>query len=194
MERTMTTQGFALFDTAIGRCGIVWGTRGVVGVQLPETNETAMRARLPRRFPRAHETVPPADVQQAIGAITALLRGEACDLTSVALDMTDVPAFHRSVYAIARTIAPGHTLTYGEIATRLGDRSVARDVGQALGQNPFPIVVPCHRVLAAGGRIGGFSAPGGTTTKWRLLAIEGSHLNASPTLFDFAAAARSRGG
>jgi methylated-DNA-[protein]-cysteine S-methyltransferase len=95
-----------------------------------------------------------------------------------------VPAFHQSVYAVARTIRFGTTLSYGEIATRLGDRSAAREVGEAMGQNPFPIIVPCHRVLAAGGRLGGFSAAGGVTTKLRLLEIEGAQVGERPTLFD----------
>jgi methylated-DNA-[protein]-cysteine S-methyltransferase len=122
-------------------------------------------------------------VRRAIDGIVALLRGEASDLSSVALDMERVPPFHRRVYDIARTIPPGATLSYGEIAARLGDPSVARAVGQALGQNPFAIVVPCHRVLAAGRRSGGFSAPGGVRTKLLLLEIEGARASGIPTLF-----------
>jgi methylated-DNA-[protein]-cysteine S-methyltransferase len=101
----------------------------------------------------------------------------------VTIDTAGVADFNRRVYAIARTIAPGATLSYGEIAERLGDRNLARDVGQALGQNPFPVIVPCHRVLAAGGKSGGFSAPGGVATKLRLLTIEGAQPG-GPTLFD----------
>jgi methylated-DNA-[protein]-cysteine S-methyltransferase len=175
--------GFALFETAIGHCGIVWSEHGVVGVQLPERNEDATRRRVSRRFPAARGAVPPADIQRAIDDIVALLGGEPRDLTHVAIDAESVADFNRRVYAIARTIAPGATLSYGEIAERLGDRNLARDVGQALGQNPFPIIVPCHRVLAAGGKVGGFSAPGGVVTKLRLLSIEGAQPN-GPTLFD----------
>ncbi|MGH6899839.1 MAG: methylated-DNA--[protein]-cysteine S-methyltransferase [Geminicoccaceae bacterium] len=179
------TAGFALFETAIGRCGIAWGERGVVGVQLPESSEARTRARLRRRFPEACEAPPPPDaVQRATEGIVALLEGERRDLADVALDMADVPAFHRDVYEVARTIAPGAILTYGEIAARLGAQGDARAVGEALGQNPFPIVVPCHRVLAAHGRIGGFSANGGIATKLRLLSIEGARTSAAPTLFE----------
>ena len=172
----MTEQGYTLFDTAIGRCGIAWGGQGVVAVHLPEAHELKTRARLLKRCPDAGEASPPPDVQRAIDGIVALLRGEAVDFSTVALDLADVELFERSVYEIARTIAPGATMTYGEIATRLGDRSLARDVGQALGRNPFPLIVPCHRVLAAGGKVGGFSANGGVTTKLKMLAIEGKFL------------------
>lgn len=175
--------GFALFETAIGHCGIVWSERGIVGVQLPERNEDATRHRVLRRFPAARGAVPPADIQRAIDDIVALLGGEPRDLTHVTIDTDGVADFNRRVYDIARTIPPGATLSYGEIAERLGDRNLARVVGQALGQNPIPIVVPCHRVMAAGGKVGGFSAPGGVVTKLRLLTIEGAQPN-GPTLFD----------
>jgi methylated-DNA-[protein]-cysteine S-methyltransferase len=164
--------GFALFDTAIGWCGIAWGARGIVGVQLPEGSAPGTRARLLRRFPDAREAPTPPEARRAIDDITALLRGEPKGLDDVPLDMEGVPDFNRRVYEVARTIPWGATLSYGEIAKRLGDPGVARDVGQALGQNPFAIVVPCHRVLAAGGKWGGFSARGGVSTKRRLLSIE----------------------
>ena len=182
--RDMSGQGFTLFDTAIGRCGIAWGGRGIVGVQLPEAHSAATRARLLRRFPAARETPPPGDIRLAVDAITALLGGERRDLSALALDMDRVPAFHRRVYEVARAIPPGSTRSYGEIAAALGEPGSARAVGQALGRNPFAIVVPCHRVLAAGGRAGGFSATGGVTTKLRMLAIEGARLNGQETLFD----------
>jgi len=167
------SSAFTLFDTTIGRCGIAWGDRGVLGVQLPETDgEAKTRARVLRRFAGARETAPPAEVQEAIESIVELLRGGASDLSTVALDTDGVPEFNRRVYEVARTIPAGETLTYGEVADRLGDRGAARDVGRALAQNPFALIVPCHRVLAAGGGIGGFSAPGGITTKRRLLMIE----------------------
>jgi len=178
------TDGFALFETAIGPCGIAWGERGVIGVQLPERSEDRTRARMRRRFPDAPETPPPPAVQRAIAAIVALLEGEKRELFDVALDMARVPAFERRVYEVARGIPPGATLTYGEIAARLGAPGEARAVGEALGQNPFPIVVPCHRVLAAGGKVGGFSANGGIATKLRLLSIEGARTSAAPTLFE----------
>jgi methylated-DNA-[protein]-cysteine S-methyltransferase len=180
----MMEQGFTLFDTDIGPCGIAWGERGVIAVQLPEADAARTRARLVRRCPDARETSPPPKVQAAIEDIVALLRGEARDLSGVALDMERVEEFDRRVYEIARNIPAGETLSYGEIAARLGGRELARDVGQALGRNPFPIVVPCHRVLAAGGKAGGFSANGGVTTKLRLLTIERARTSATPTLFD----------
>src|ERR1700681_3154306 len=179
----MTALGFSLFETAVGVCGIAWGERGVVGVQLPETDERRARSRMRRRVPDAAETQPPVEVQQALDAIVALLRGEQRDLSEVVLDMAALPPFHRRVYEVARTIPPGSTLSYGDVAKRLGDPAAARDVGQALGQNPFPPVVPCHRVLAGVGRMHGFSAPGGVATKLRLLTIEGFRAS-EPTLFD----------
>jgi methylated-DNA-[protein]-cysteine S-methyltransferase len=172
----MTPRGFALFETAIGMCGIAWSDRGIVSVQLPERDEDATRARLARRYAGAGEVAPPPEVQRAIDAIVSLLDGASPDLSFITLDMEGVPDFHRRVYAVARTIPPGATLSYGEIAARLGDPGSARAVGQALGRNPFVIVVPCHRVLAAGGKTGGFSANGGTATKLTLLAIEGAQL------------------
>jgi methylated-DNA-[protein]-cysteine S-methyltransferase len=173
---------FTLFDTAIGRSALAWSARGIVGVQLPGRDDGAMRARLLRRHPGALEAAPPEDVARAIDGIVALVAGKPRDLADVVLDLGAVPEFHRRVYAVARTIKPGATLTYGAIAAQLGE-SDARGVGEAMGQNPFPIIVPCHRVVAAGGKMGGFSAPGGAATKRRLLAIEGASAEA-PTLFD----------
>jgi methylated-DNA-[protein]-cysteine S-methyltransferase len=192
----MTARGFALFETAIGRCGIAWGERGVVGIQLPEASEARTLARMRRRFPDANEAPPPPAVVRAIERIVALLRGEAIDLAAVALDMAHVPPFERRVYDVTRSIPPGATLSYGDIAACLGVPGEARAVGQALGQNPFPLVVPCHRVLAAGGKVGGFSANGGIATKLRLLSIEGARTSPEPTLFEklpLAAAPRRRG-
>lgn len=180
----MMASGFALFDTAIGRCGVAWGERGVAGVQLPEAGARETRARMLQRFPAAGEATPPPEVQGVIDRIVALLRGEVSDLSSIPLDMDQVPAFHRRVYEAARAIPPGMTLSYGEIAARAGAPGAARAVGQALGRNPFPIVVPCHRVLASGGKIGGFSAQGGIATKRRMLAIEGARLNGAAPLVD----------
>ncbi len=182
----MSPTSFTLFETPVGHCAVAWGARGIVGIWLPEASEGGTRARLRRRLPDAAEAAPPAPVAAAIAGIVALLSGERRDLSDVALDFDfeGVPEFHRRVYAIARAIPPGETLTYGEIASRLGDPAQARAVGQALGQNRFPIVIPCHRVLAAGAKSGGFSAPGGVATKLRLLAIEGARANAIPTLFE----------
>lgn len=178
----MTAHGFTLFDTAIGRCGLVWSERGIAGVQLPEESEIETCARLLQRFPEAREAAPPPEVRRALDGIVALLRGEASDLSGITLDMDGVPPFHRRVYQVARTIPPGATLSYGEIAARLGEPGAARAVGQALGRNPFAIVVPCHRVLAAGGKVGGFSASGGVATKLRMLSIEGARATGVRTL------------
>lgn len=167
---------FSLFETAIGICAIAWSDRGVTSVWLPERTEHQTRARVARRFPQSLESAPPPFVAHAIAGIVALLEGEPRDLTDVPLDLASAPEFHRRVYDVARTIKPGATLSYGEIAARVGEPDAARAVGQALGRNPIPIIVPCHRVLAADGGAGGFSAPGGTATKLHLLAIEGARL------------------
>jgi len=170
----MSTHGFTIFDTAIGRCAITWGEAGVMSVRLPERSDAVMCAWISRRHPEARETDPPPAIQAAIGDIRRLMDGQKQDLSAIALDMSEVPDFERRVYAETLSIPPGETLTYGDIATRLGDIGLSRAVGQALGRNPFPIIVPCHRVLAAGGKSGGFSAPGGVDTKRRMLEIEGA--------------------
>lgn len=170
----MHPNGFALFDTAIGACGIAWGPRGIVGVQLPEGEEGATRARMRRRFPGLAEAEAPSAVAPAIAGIRAMLAGQPLALDDIVLDMEGISEFHQRVYAIARRIPPGRTRSYGDIAAELGDKGLARAVGQALGLNPFAPVVPCHRVLAAGGKWGGFSAHGGAVSKLRMLAIEGA--------------------
>src|SRR5258706_13629263 len=142
----MSGQAFALFDSAIGECAIAWSERGVIGVHFPEPEQT--RARMVRRFPDAAEMVPPTPIARAIERIVALLGGEARDLTDIVLDLDRVSEFQRRVYEVARSIPPGRTATYGESAERLGDKALAREVGQALGTNPFPIIVPWHRALA----------------------------------------------
>jgi methylated-DNA-[protein]-cysteine S-methyltransferase len=186
MSKTQhVTPQYALFDTAIGRCGIAWNGTGVLAVRLPYASDEKMRAHLRSRCGDIEEALPPPHIRRAIDAITTLMEGEAIDLSGIVLDTSRVPDFDRRVYEIARGIPPGSTVTYGDIAKRLGGVEFARDVGQALGHNPFAIVVPCHRVLAAGGRPGGFSAPGGRSTKLRMLAIENAHVNHTPSLFEF---------
>ena len=180
----MTGHSFAIFDTSIGRCGIVWGARGINGVQLPMGSEDKTRTRVRQRQGELVEAPPPAEVQRAIDGIVELLAGKPNDLADVVLDLDGVPEFNRGVYDIARTIPPGKTMTYGDIAKKLGGVELSRDVGQALGRNPCPIVVPCHRVLAAGNKPGGFSANGGVVTKLKMLAIEGAAVNHTPSLFD----------
>jgi|SRR5215472_15676566 len=179
----MSDLGFHLFATAIGDCGIVWSGRGVAGVQLPEKSERSTRARIARRFPDAREAAPPPDVARAVVDIVGLLAGERKDLSSIAVDLDGIAEFACRVYAVARSIPPGGVLSYGEIAAQLGDRMLAREVAEALSHNPVPLIVPCHRVLAAGGKMGGFSAPGGVRTKLRLLSIEGARYG-EPTLFE----------
>ncbi|MFN8648301.1 MAG: methylated-DNA--[protein]-cysteine S-methyltransferase [Gemmatimonadales bacterium] len=174
---------FALFDTAIGRAGLAWSARGLVAVQLPESSEAATRDRLRRRAPAAVEAAPTPDIHRAMADLTALLAGERRDLSWIPLDAAGVPHFHQRVYEVTRTIAPGQTLTYGDIATRLAAPGSARAVGQALGHNPWPLVVPCHRVLGAGNTMVGFSAHGGAVLKRRLLGIEGARLSDALSLF-----------
>ncbi len=169
---------FALFDTEIGRCGLAWGEHGILGVQLPEANAGRTRARLLERFPEARETALEGEANRAREGIVSLLRGEPADLSAIPLDMESVPPFHRRVYTAARKLEAGTTATYGALAERIGAPGAARAVGQALARNPFAIIVPCHRVVASNGRMGGFSANGGITTKLRLLAIEGAAINA----------------
>jgi methylated-DNA-[protein]-cysteine S-methyltransferase len=182
----MTTLAYALFPTPLGCCGIAWNERALTGLQLPEADEAATRRRMARRFPDLKEDAPPPFVLEAISAITALLEGhppEPSDLSHLPLDMEGVPPFHQRVYELARRIPPGETLTYGDVARRLGEAGAARAVGQALGANPFAPVVPCHRVLGAQTGTGGFSAHGGLQTKLKMLEIEGARIG-GPGLFD----------
>jgi methylated-DNA-[protein]-cysteine S-methyltransferase len=180
----MTGQHFAIFDTSIGRCGIAWSDRGINAVQLPMGSEDQTRVRIRQRYGDIVESPATAEVQAAIEGIVELLSGKPNDLKDVVLDLDDVPEFNRGVYDIARAIPPGKTLTYGDIARKLGGVELSRDVGRALGRNPCPIVVPCHRVLAAGDKPGGFSANGGVVTKLKMLEIEGAVVNYTPSLFD----------
>jgi methylated-DNA-[protein]-cysteine S-methyltransferase len=180
----MNPQGHTLFATSIGCCGLAWGEHGIVGVQLPQANEARTRERLASRFPLSARSEPPPDIARTVGAIVALLAGEPVDLTDAVLDESGLPAFDRAVYAIARATPPGETITYGQIAARIGDPQAARSVGRAMGANPYPIIVPCHRVLGADGKMGGFSAAGGVVTKARLLSIERARIDGAPLLFD----------
>ncbi|MDE2331986.1 MAG: methylated-DNA--[protein]-cysteine S-methyltransferase [Bradyrhizobium sp.] len=180
----MSGYRFAIFDTAIGACGVVWSDRGIVAVQLPMGSESKTRGRIRQRHGDIPEAAPTAEVRSAIEGMVELLAGKPTDLRQVVLDFAEVPEFNRGVYDIARGIPPGRTLTYGDIARKLGGVELSRDVGQALGRNPCPIVVPCHRVLAAGDKPGGFSANGGVVTKLKMLEIEGAIVNYTPSLFD----------
>ena len=178
------TIGMNVFDTAIGACGVAWSEDGIAGVMLPGSSAAAALAKLRQRHPDAREATPPAAVQEAIALIGRLLKGEPTNLSTIVLDMEGVADLNQAIYAITRRIEPGATRTYGEIAKEMGDPLLARAVGQAMGSNPFPIVVPCHRVLAAGGKTGGFSAPGGVDTKFRILQIEQAQNRDPNSLFD----------
>ena len=181
----MSGRAYCIFDTGIGRCGIAWSHAGILGVQLPEAREIETRRRLFQLYPDAREQRPPLSVEIAIEGITALLRGDSSDLSDVTLDIDGIPPFHARVYAFTRTIPRGETLTYGEVAASLKLSGAVHSVAQALARNPFVIIVPCHRVLEAGGYADKISPHGGAISKRRLLSIEGARgLTASKTLFD----------
>ena len=180
----MAGRGYTIFDTGIGRCGIAWGDSGVIGVQLPEAREIETRRRMLRQYPDARELRPPLNVEIAIDGIVALLRGQASDLSDVTLDMSGIHAFNQRVYEFTRTIPRGETRTYGEVAASLRASGAAHSVAQAIARNPFMIIVPCHRVLEAGGYADRISPNGGTISKRRLLSIEGAGSTSSKTLFD----------
>jgi len=175
---------FAVFETALGWCALAWSEEGVVRGWLPVGSEAAIRASVARRCPDAAEAEPSAFAADAIEGVKALMADGATDLSHIALDLADIPLLHQRIYEIARAIPPGEVLTYGEVAERAGDKNLAREVGRALGLNPFPPIVPCHRILAASGKTGGFSAPGGVDTKMRLLNVEKARTSAAPSLFD----------
>jgi len=179
---------FAIRATPIGMFGVAWGEDGILRTWLHGRTDPATRAEILRAFPDGVETEPPGAISEAMKAVAALLGGEKPDLRGATLDMAGVPEFYRRVYGVAREIAPGETMTYGAIAKAMGEEPMqAREVGVALSRNPFAPIVPCHRVVAAGGNLGGYSAPGGTSTKRRLLEIEGAEIVApagQQALFD----------
>jgi len=175
--------GYALFDTAIGRCALVWRGGVVIGAALPEASDDRARERLARRFPGAAETEPPAFAAEIIARIQRMLAGERADLGDVALDLQGSD-LELAVWDATRNIPCGEVRSYGDIARDIGAPRAAQAVGVALGRNPAPLIVPCHRVLAADGRSGGFSAPGGVATKFRILDIEGARRPGEPALFE----------
>lgn len=174
---------YAVFETAIGWAGVAWAENGLIGAYLPERDPQMARQSFARRFPGVMEGEPPPVIAGVINRIIALMRGEKVDMSDAPLDIARVPEFNAKVYEITRRISPGETLTYGQIAVQLGDKLLSQQVGAALGRNPWPIVVPCHRVTAANGKLGGFTARGGTDTKLKLLAIEGASAAAQQDLF-----------
>ncbi len=178
----MNSPTYMLFETALGRCGLAWGQDGILAVSFAHENDEQTRGQLLRRVPGGEETTTaPVEIAHVLEAIKALFVTGICDFSDAQLDMTGTSEFERELYKLTREIAPGETRTYGDLAKVLGDVSLSRRVGQSLGRNPFPIIVPCHRVVGAGGAMTGFSAPGGTDTKRRLLKIEGA---LAPDLFD----------
>jgi methylated-DNA-[protein]-cysteine S-methyltransferase len=177
------TAAFTTFDTAVGRCALLWKGSRIAGAALPDVQEGRLPASLARRFPGARIQSPSLEASGAIRLIQRLLEGEATDLSMIEIDLEGCTAFEREVYAATRMISRGEVRTYGELAGMIGIPGAARAVGAALGRNPIPIIVPCHRVLAAGGKSGGFSAPGGPATKFKLLRIEEARLTAEPQLF-----------
>ncbi len=174
---------YTLFSTPIGDCGVAWRAEWVVGTYLPEQSPEATATRMAARFAASKGNPPPA-IASAIASMTALLEGAKVDLTGIECDLSGVESFPAKVYAVTRAIPPGETLTYGAIAEQLGDKRLAQAVGKALGRNPLPIIVPCHRVIGAKGKLTGFSAHGGIQTKLKMLSIEGARLGEGPDLFD----------
>ncbi|MDT6940025.1 methylated-DNA--[protein]-cysteine S-methyltransferase [Brucella pseudogrignonensis] len=179
----MDSTGINIFETPIGPCGIAWHTDKIIGVEIGDLDESETRYRLRSRFSNANEAAPPAYVSAAIDKVRALLEGGNPDFSQTPLALDPLPELNRKVYEILLALKAGETITYGAIARRLGDVSLSQAVGYALGKNPFPIIVPCHRVLGSNGKVGGFSAAGGTATKLRLLNIERARTSAEPDLF-----------
>ena len=173
---------YHIFETVRGFCGLAWNDAGVVRFQLPARNAEATERGLLRRLSDARAAEPTQAMAEIVAAAKRYFRGEAVDFSQVALDLDAQPELFRTIYAAARRIGWGRTTTYGALAKELGGGwEVARDVGQAMAKNPVALIIPCHRVLAAGGKVGGFSAPGGAATKLMMLELEGVRLGAPNT-------------
>lgn len=165
---------YRVLETACGPCGIAWNRAGIARFQLPTSSPDATERALRRRLPGAAPDAPPPDVAMIIAAAQRYFAGETVDFSAVALDLDGQEEFFRRIYDALRRIGWGQTTTYGALAKEIGaGPEAARDVGEAMARNPVPLIIPCHRVLAAGGKLGGFSAPGGTATKLRMLELEG---------------------
>jgi methylated-DNA-[protein]-cysteine S-methyltransferase len=167
-----TATGYSLFDTAFGVCGLAWSDRGVVRLVLPEASPEETESRLRRQARTNARAKPPRAIAAVIRAVQSYFAGEYVDFSHARLDLSGEPEFERRVYAALRQVTWGLTTTYGDLAILAGAPGGARAVGRAMAKNPLPVIVPCHRVLAAGGAIGGFSAHGGLATKQRMLALE----------------------
>ncbi|MGH6861779.1 MAG: methylated-DNA--[protein]-cysteine S-methyltransferase, partial [Phyllobacterium sp.] len=169
-----TVQHYRVFETAGGFCGIAWNGVGITRFQLPTRSAEGTERALRRRVPEAEPGSPPQNVAEAIAAARRYFEGEAIDFSGFTLDLGEQEPFFKEIYAATRRLDWGETTTYGTLARQLGaGPEAARDVGQAMARNPVPLIIPCHRVLAAGGKVGGFSAPGGSTAKLRMLELEG---------------------
>jgi len=176
-----TTEHYLIFETAGGFCGIAWNDVGITRFQLPTRNAEATERIVRRRAPDAASGAPTAAVAEAVSAVTRYFAGDETDFSGFTLDLGAQDAFFTQIYAAARRVKWGQTTTYGTLAKELGaGPEAARDVGQAMARNPVALFIPCHRVLAAGGKVGGFSAPGGSAAKMRMLALEGVHLEPPP--------------
>ncbi|MBX5084856.1 methylated-DNA--[protein]-cysteine S-methyltransferase [Rhizobium lentis] len=176
-----TRHHYLIFETAGGFCGIAWSHAGIVRFQLPTKTAEATERLLLRRLPDAEPGAPTPQVLETVAAVKRYFQGEETDFSDVELDLAGQDAFFRDIYAAARRVGWGRTTTYGALAKELGaGPEAARDVGQAMAKNPIALIIPCHRVLAAGGKIGGFSAPGGSSSKARMLELEGVNLGPPP--------------
>jgi len=168
------TVRYHIFETARGFCAIAWSDKGVVRFRLPEPNAEASEQSLLRRLPDATPAAPPPAIADAVTAAQHYFSGEKTDFAGVPVDLGEQTELFEKIYAAARRLGYGETTTYGAMAKQFGDDwEIAREVGQAMSKNPVPLIIPCHRVLAAGGKVGGFSAPGGAATKTMMLAMEG---------------------
>ena len=173
------SQHYHVFETAQGFCAIAWSDAGITRFRLPEASAQACERGLKRRLPDAAAAEPPREIAEIVAAAKRYFAGERVDFSGAVLDLGDADALFLKIYAAARLLGWGETTTYGALAKTLGDNwELARDVGQAMAKNPIPLIIPCHRVLAAGGKIGGFSAPGGSATKTRMLEMEGVRVGA----------------
>lgn len=176
-EMDRTKQHYLIFETAGGFCGIGWNEVGVTRFQLPTQSAEATERLLRRRMPGATPAAATPAVSETLAAVQRYFEGETVDFSDVTLDLGEQDAFFKQIYAATRRIGWGHTTTYGALAKELGaGPEGARDVGQAMARNPVALIIPCHRVLAAGGKVGGFSAPGGSVAKARMLELEGVNL------------------
>jgi methylated-DNA-[protein]-cysteine S-methyltransferase len=186
---SQVAQHHHVFETAMGFCGIAWSDAGIVRFQLPVKKAEAADRLLQRRTDGAEPCAPPEDVAAVVAAAKRYFDGKETDFSHVRLDLSGQDAFFIRIYDALRRVGWGSTTSYGALAKEVGaGREAARDVGQAMARNPAPLIIPCHRVLAAGGKIGGFSAPGGSTTKIRMLQLEGVRagaLEAAQQSFNF---------